>query len=231
VARPVPDDRAEQLVDAALAVFIEEGYARAQMASVASRLGVAKGTVYLYVESKEALLDLAVRYADVPRPFALRPELPARTPKPGDTVGYVRERLARQQVPPLLASGLARERVRDVRVELEGIVREIYDLLAANRQGIKLLDRSARDHPELASLWFDGARRGLVSLVSDYVADRMRRKLLRPLPDATVAARMLIENVAFWSVHRHWDPHPQKVDDALARETVVRFVLSALLSD
>jgi AcrR family transcriptional regulator len=231
MARQVPDDRPEQLVDAALAVFIEQGYARAQMASVASALGVAKGTLYLYVESKEALFDLAVRYADTPRPFADRPELPVRTPKPGDTVSYVRARLAHEQVPAALARALARERVRDVRGELEGIVGELCDLLAGNRRGIKLVDRSARDHPELAALWFDGARRGIVALLADYVADRTRRKLFRPLPDPTVTARVVIENAVFWSVHRHWDPHPQQVEDAVAKETVVRFVAGALLKE
>jgi AcrR family transcriptional regulator len=231
MARQVPDGRLEQLVDAATAVFIERGYARTQMADVAAALGLAKGTLYLYVESKEALFDLAVRYADAPRPLAERPALPIATPAPGDTLRYVRERLAREQVPEALASALARARVRDVRGELLAIVRELYDLLAANRRAIKLVDRSARDLPDLAGLWFDGARHGLVSLLARWVEDRTRRKLLRPLPDPTVTARMVVETIAFWAVHRHTDPHPQKVEDAVAKETVVRFVLGALTED
>jgi AcrR family transcriptional regulator len=231
VARKIPDDRVEQLVDAAAAVFIEQGYARTQMADVAAALGVAKGTIYLYVESKEALFDLVARHVDVLRPFETRPALPVRTPKPGATVRYVRERLAQAQVPPTLAQALSRDRVANVRAELEAIVREVYDLLASNRRGIKLLDRSARDHPELAALWFDGARGGLVTLLSKYLEDRTRRKLLRPLPDPTVTARLLIETTVFWAVHRHWDSHPQPVEEAVARETVVRFIVSALAKE
>jgi AcrR family transcriptional regulator len=231
VARRVPDDRVEQLVDAATVVFIAQGYARTQMADVAAALGVAKGTLYLYVESKEALFDLTARYADVPRPFATPPALPVRTPKPGATVKFVRERLAEGQVPPALAQALARTRVADVRAELETIVHELYDLLAGNRRGIKLLDRSARDYPELAALWFEGARRGLVTLLSQYIADRTRRKLFRPLPDATVTARLLLEMTVFWAVHRHWDPHPQLVAEEVAEETVVRFVVGALMAE
>jgi AcrR family transcriptional regulator len=231
VARSIPEERVEQLVDAATAVFIEQGYARAQMADVAAALGVAKGTIYLYVESKDALFDLVARYADAPRPFEARPALPVRTPKPGTTVKYVRDRLAQAQVPPTLAQALSRERVTDVRAELEAIVRELYDLLASNRRGIKLLDRSARDHPELAALWFDGARGGLITLLSRYVEDRTRRRLFRPLPDSTVTARLVIETTVFWAVHRHTDPHPQSVDEAVARETVVRFIVSALTKE
>jgi AcrR family transcriptional regulator len=231
VARRVPEDRLEQLVEAAARVFIEQGYARTQMADVAAALGVAKGTLYLYVESKEALFDLVARYADAPRPFGRTPPLPVRTPKPGATVRYVRERLAERQVPPALAKALSRERVPDVRAEVEGIVRELYETLAGNRRGIKLLDRSARDYPELAALWFEGARGGLIALLARYLEDRMRRKLLRPLPDPAITARLLIETLVFWAVHRHWDSHPQAVDESAARETVVRFIIGALTKE
>lgn len=231
MARRVPDDRLEQLVEAAAGVFIEQGYARTQMADVAAALGVAKGTVYLYVESKEALFDLVARYADAPKPFATRPELPVRTPKPGATAKYVRELLARSQVPRALASAVSRDRPIDVRGELEAIVRELYDTVARHRRGIKLLDRSARDRPDLAALWFEGARGGLIALLVQYLESRARRRRLRPLPDATVAARLVIETIVFWAVHRHWDAHPQVVDGEVAKETVVRFIVNALAKE
>ena len=135
------------------------------------------------------------------------------------------------QVPAALTAALGRSRVRDPRAELEGIVRELYAALARNRHGIKLLDRSAPDHPELAGLWFEGARGGLVRLLGQYLEERSRRKLLRPLPDPMVAARLLIETMVFWAVHRHWDPHPQSVDESVAKETVVRFIVSALAKE
>src|SRR5262245_14257174 len=166
--RSIPDDRVEQLVDCATAVFIERGYTLTQMADVAAALGVAKGTLYLYVESKEALFDLVARYADAPRPFAKKPSLPVRTPKPDATLRYVRERLAQSGVPPTLARVLDGKRVDDVRAEFEAIIRELYDTLTANRLGIKLLDRSAPDYPELAALWFEGARGGLITLLRRY---------------------------------------------------------------
>ena len=231
MARRTPEDRLEQLVECATRIFIEQGYAHTQMADVAAALGVAKGTVYLSVESKEALFDLVTRYADAPRPFDKKPRLPVRTPRPGATVRYVREQLAASGVPHTLSSALARQRVSDVRAELDAIVRELYDTVARNRHGIKLLDRSARDYPELAALWFEGARDGLIGMLAKYIEDRTRRKALRAVPDPAVAARLLIETVVFWAVHRHWDPHPQIVDERTAKETVVRFILGALVEE
>src|SRR5215813_521923 len=115
MARKIPPDRLPHLVICATNVFITQGYRRTQMDDVATALGVAKGTLYLYVESKEALFDLVVRCADAePLLPQLRP-LPLPTPKPGATLNYVRERLAQNQTFPALTAALARQRVRDAR--------------------------------------------------------------------------------------------------------------------
>jgi AcrR family transcriptional regulator len=227
----MPDDRIERLVDCATAVFIERGYTLTQMADVAAALGVAKGTLYLYVESKEALFDLVARYADAPRPFAKRPALPVRTPRTGATLKYVRERIAQGQVPPTLAKAMAAKRTHDVRTEFEAILRELYDTFAANRRGIKLLDRSSRDYPELAALWFEGARGGLIALLTRYLDERVRRRVFSDVPDTAVAARLIIETLVFWAVHRHTDPHPQVVDEGVAKDTVVQLLTRAFIEE
>src|SRR5262245_36862840 len=112
MARVMPARRFQDLVDAATVVFIAQGYRRTQMADVAEALGVAKGTVYLCVESKEALFDVALRYADAPRPIAAPPVLPIPTPARGRTLQYVQERLARDPASPTLQAALGRGRAR-----------------------------------------------------------------------------------------------------------------------
>src|SRR5271155_2729264 len=49
------DARPAEILDAALAVFAEKGYAATRMDDIARRAGVTKGTIYLYFESKEAV--------------------------------------------------------------------------------------------------------------------------------------------------------------------------------
>jgi AcrR family transcriptional regulator len=227
MARETPPDRIAELVRCAAQVFIRQGYRRTQMADVASALGVAKGTLYLYVESKEALFDLVLRHADAAH-VENPPLLPVRTPRAGETLRYVRERLQAERAPAALVSAVAGRARGTPREELEAIARELYATLARNRIGIKLLDSSARDLPDLAALWFAGARFGLLELLTQYLARRFRQRRLKPAPDATVAARLVIETLVFWAVHRHWDPAPQSVGEDLARETAVHFVVSAL---
>ena len=53
--------RPQELIDAALALFVEHGFAATRMEEIASRAGVSKGTLYLYYPSKEELLKALIR--------------------------------------------------------------------------------------------------------------------------------------------------------------------------
>jgi len=55
--------RPQEILDAALSVFAEKGFAAARMDDVAQRAGVTKGTIYLYFSSKEELFKSLVRAA------------------------------------------------------------------------------------------------------------------------------------------------------------------------
>ena len=107
----------------------------------------------------------------------------------------------------------------------------MYNTVELNREGIKLLDRSASDLPELAALWFEGARGGLVAALSQYLEREIRRGAMTRVTDVPVAARLMVETVVFWAVHRRWDPHPQIVDDTTARETVIHLLTEAFVKE
>lgn len=52
----------EAILHAAMEEFSEHGFGNTHLANVAERAGVAKGTLYLYFESKEALFAAVVRH-------------------------------------------------------------------------------------------------------------------------------------------------------------------------
>jgi len=55
------DARPQELLDAALALFVDKGFAATRAEEVAQRAGVSKGTLYLYFPSKEELLKAVIR--------------------------------------------------------------------------------------------------------------------------------------------------------------------------
>ena len=59
-ARRRPEDRPDEILSAAMDVFTEKGFAAARVEDIATRAGLSKGAVYLYFESKEAMLQALV---------------------------------------------------------------------------------------------------------------------------------------------------------------------------
>lgn len=55
------ETRPQELLDAALDLFVEKGFAATRSEEVAQRAGVSKGTLYLYYPSKEELFKAVVR--------------------------------------------------------------------------------------------------------------------------------------------------------------------------
>jgi AcrR family transcriptional regulator len=60
------DARPDEVLDAALELFMEKGFATTRVEDIARRAGISKGAVYLYFPSKEAILEGLVRRAVVP---------------------------------------------------------------------------------------------------------------------------------------------------------------------
>jgi AcrR family transcriptional regulator len=58
--------RPDEVLDAALELFLERGFAASKVEDVARRAGVSKGLVYLYFPSKDALMEAIVHRAVAP---------------------------------------------------------------------------------------------------------------------------------------------------------------------
>ncbi|MFO1038616.1 MAG: TetR/AcrR family transcriptional regulator [Geminicoccaceae bacterium] len=65
-ARRRKETRPAELLEAALEIFAEKGFAAARMEDIAARAGASKGTIYLYFPSKEAVFEALVRSAIIP---------------------------------------------------------------------------------------------------------------------------------------------------------------------
>lgn len=231
MARTIPAARFGQLIEAATNTFIARGYRLTQMADVAEALGVAKGTIYGYVESKEALFDAAVRFADGHLALPALDQLPLPTPAAGMTVSHIRERIATEAGGMVLLQVVSgRVSRRDARGELAAVLSDLYRCIARNRLALKLVDRCAADFPELARVWFGEGRGAQHQLLVELLNTRAAAKRLRHVENPSVVARTILETIAFWAMHRHFDPAPQTIDDGSAESAVIDFIVGGLLA-
>ncbi len=77
--------RPAELLEAALDVFFEKGFAAARLEDIAARAGVSKGTIYLYFDSKDDVFEALVQAIPLPNIETLR-ALAADTTIPADTM-------------------------------------------------------------------------------------------------------------------------------------------------
>lgn len=229
MARVAPSDRLDQLVENALHVFAQKGYARAQMADVARAMGVSQGTLYNYVESKEALFALLIERGLATDGESVEVgELPVPTPPPGEMARLLRERLAQLTELPALGRALGRRSSKDVAGELTAVVEELYGLIARTWRAAAAIERSALDEPELAQLYYIEVRRSIIERLTRYLESRIKRGQFRAVPDPATTARLVLETIAWFAWHRHGDPDSAKIDDQTARAAVVDFVVASL---
>lgn len=189
-------ERFEQIAEAAIACFSELGYRRTQVADIAKQMGAAAGTLYLYAQSKEALLHLAVMrlcgasFDELPVPFP--------TPPMTETANLLRARIVERGHWGKLTALLAGDAV-PTEADFAEIGSEVYDRLAAERRTIWLIDRCSLDIPELAEVHRDELRGAFIaSLVR-----LMERRGTGSRAEAVVAVRNALEMVTWAAIHRH----------------------------
>jgi len=223
MARPRSPDFVPRLLQAAARVFARNGLKRARMADIAREMRVAHGSLYNYVESKEALFLLLVeRWGHLDSDLADR-KLPIKTPPMQSIVNRLKQRVDDTFALPALDGALSRRHAANPRGELEGVVRELFVRTEESREGATMLERSALDVPELYHLFFQQVRRGLFDRMTRYVGSRMEDGDFQK-GDPAVTARYIIETVTFFARHRHLDPEPQRLDDDRVRNSIIALV-------
>ncbi|WP_411286389.1 TetR/AcrR family transcriptional regulator [Phenylobacterium sp.] len=118
-------DRPGEIVEAAMAVFAEKGFAAAKLDEIAARAGVSKGALYLYFATKQEIFHAVVAQAIAPNLAAMRQAMAAH---PGPFA----------------------ELLRDV----VGLLIQVIETTAIGGV-VKMVIGEARNFPELARVWHD----------------------------------------------------------------------------
>ncbi len=83
------EERAPEILEAALACFAEKGFATTRMDDIAARAGITKGTIYLYFESKEAVFRALARQSIGERIAAVTEQLKTSDGPAADQLRFV----------------------------------------------------------------------------------------------------------------------------------------------
>ncbi len=217
-------DRTREVAQTALACFSDGGFRLTQIADVSERMDVSVGTIYRYVESKEALFHLAALEAVGLLPDAIL--LPVKVSGPADTAAILRKLIAEDRLWPVLQAALNGPAPEDAKAEAGAIAAELYDAISARAALISLLDRCAHDMPELADVFDRQVRQRLMGDLETWVR-RWDAVAGRQRPDVAALARGAMEAIAWLAKSRRRDPTATKITEHHARAAAVRIFANA----
>jgi AcrR family transcriptional regulator len=230
MSRKTPPGRVQHVARVACEVFIEKGYRRALMTDVAERLELSHALLYRYVASKEALLELAARYA-MDQDANLEALVPLATPPQGQILELIRGWLDVRATFSKLHAALEREPGEDAAAELTGIIDQLYDFVEQNRLLLLLIESLADDYPELNESAVNDRKRVFSGQVTDFLASRSASGGLRSVADPEIAAHFLIESIAWFAQSRKRDPNVATIDDQRTRSSVRELLLAAFVHE
>jgi AcrR family transcriptional regulator len=215
------------VADAAVAVFAEKGYRQAGISDVSAALGLSHGALYTYIDSKQALLYLALLRAT--QPEAVNDlAVPVLAPPPQELEALLESWVSSENSFPVVETPTGPALQLDDK-DLGEIIDALYGFMERNRRVLDLLGQSAAELPELAKWYFVQRRRATLEHLGDYLQARIRSGELRPVPDVPAAARFIVETIAWFAMHRHGDLDSAMLDDDTCRSTVRHLLLAAFL--
>lgn len=223
-------DRLPEVLEAAVQVFSVKGYEATQMADIASVLGMRAGALYNYVESKQGLFALCLEWllhGETVRDQELELPVPGRSLEL--VLHDVRERARALLRLPRLSAALEERAPSDGAEELAGVVEELYDLIGGTRRLADMVERSAPDRPELAALFYEEWRAGVLGRLEAYLGARVAGGTFDSVDDVEVGARFVVETVAWFARHRFHDVDGWKLDGRASERTVVDLIVRAFV--
>jgi len=160
-----PDERPQEILDAALTVFAERGYRNTRLEDVGDAAGVTKGAIYHYFANKEDLLLRAIEQ------------------RSEEAFGRIEE-IVRDKTAPVST------RLRlVVRRWFGSVTKERLAVVTLLLQGI------AHEAPQAFRRWLAGGPTAAMRLIATLVREGQERGEFRPDADADVAARLLVSGL------------------------------------
>ena len=160
-----PDDRPQEILDAALKVFAERGYRNTRLEDIGEAAGVTKGAIYHYFANKEELLLRAIEH------------------RREEALGRIEDVLRDKGAPVSTRLRLV------VRRWFASVPEERLAVVTLLVQGI------AHEAPDAFRQWLAGGPTASAKLIASLVREGQTHGEFRPDADADVAARMLLSGL------------------------------------
>lgn len=203
-----------EIANAAVSYITRHGFKQTQMAGLAKEIGVSAGTLYTYVENKDALLSLATTYLLSEENLPDLP-LPVRAIPTETLIEQFIETAANWAQWPVLKQAIATTDTSHK--TLSAVGEELYGLIRKYWRAILLLDRLANDRADFAPVHTNQVRGGLVG---DLVILMQKAGSPYDVHELGIIARAANEGVSWAAMHRHLEGEARQAVGDLSEDEI-----------
>ncbi len=193
-------EKQRRVLEAAMEVFAEQGFAATTTSEIAKRAGVAAGTVFRFYKTKKELL------VGIVAPLFKRFVAPAVVREFGEVL--------QTEYP-------------DLESFLRTLITDRLEFTRRHRRVLRVALQETPLHAETRALWQDAVMDQLRPMVLASIAQLQERGLIVDLPPETVG-RMIASVLAGYAVQRHFVERDRDWDDDAEIDAMVRVLSRGL---
>lgn len=216
------NERIKAIYDAAVKLFLQQGYSKTQISHIAKVVGVSVGTIYHDFIGKQEIMHFILKCTiepsfldnDFDRPITdrlfigLYDEINSEFIKAADMFSY---------------------NIKKVGVDytFENFISDAYDLLERYAVGCLFIEKNKMDCPELAEHYLL-YRKKFISTMTEYVEKFMQKGIIRNLKYPDLTTILIIETLSWWTMDmRYTSFETLDIPTALAKDICLDNIISA----
>ena len=102
----------------------------------------------------------------------------------------------------------------------------MFDFIVKYRRPIIIMERNGLSWPNLTDYYFT-TRSKYIHKIAKYLEKGIKQGMIRALKDTQLSARLILECIAWFAMHRYHDRDLHALDDERAADTVVDAMVHA----
>ena len=205
------NERIKAIHDAAVRLFLQQGYARTQISHIAREVGVSVGTIHHDFTGKQEIMHFVLKCTITPGFLDREFERPVT-----DELfqGLEDEIMAVFRKSADAFSGRFREGRENY--DFASLISDAFDMLSQYAVGCLFIEKNQFDFPALARDYREYRKRFFTAM-TDYLTFFMEKGMIRPLENRELTTALIVEQLAWWAMdmrYNSFEAHHISLEDA-----------------
>lgn len=215
------NQRIQAIHDAAVKLFLCEGYKKTQISHIAKAIGVSVGTIYHDFTGKREIMHFVLKCTIDPAFIEREFERPITEDL---FAGLENEIIAAFEASQAAFS----EQLNHIEdYSFEALISDTFDLLSRYAVGCLFIEKNQTDVKRLAE-YYKGYRRQFFETMIEYVKRFIDRGFVRPMEHVELSTTLMIEILTWWAMDMRYVAYePKNIPAALAKEICLDNIITA----